>query len=53
MPKYKRIAIFGLDKLVDIKGLGIISLASLTDRGIGLSLQEFKINTPYPNVYTK
>lgn len=42
MPKYKRIVIFGLDRLVGIKDLGIIPLVPLTDRGIGIKSTEIQ-----------
>jgi len=53
IPEYKRLVIFRLGKLIDIKGPGIVFLIPIIDRGVEIDLREFVLDIPPQTCITK
>ncbi|MEM1526077.1 MAG: SPFH domain-containing protein [Ignisphaera sp.] len=53
VPEYRRLIVFRLGRLLEVKGPGLVFLIPLIDRGIDVDLREFVIDIPPQTCITK
>ncbi|MEM4848286.1 MAG: SPFH domain-containing protein, partial [Ignisphaera sp.] len=53
VPEYKRLIVFRLGRLFEVKGPGLVFLIPLIDRGVDVDLREFVIDIPPQTCITK
>lgn len=53
VPEYRRLIVFRLGRLLEVKGPGLVFLIPLIDRGVDVDLREFVIDIPPQTCITK